>query len=306
MVCYHPVQGWRAPNGQITSSKRRGWSDKPVTRACGGCIGCRLEISRQWAVRIMHESSLYQDNAFLTLTYRDEALHESDSLCLDDWQRFMKRLKERLQGRRIRFFQCGEYGETTFRPHYHAILFDIDFVDKVFLKQTENGDQLFTSEFLDDVWGLGDCYIGDVTFQSAAYCGRYVMKKLTGARKSEYGSREPERHTSSRRPGLGKPWLDKWKTDVFPNDFCVLEGKQVKVPSYYDDMVSAEEVQTGSWKEDSTGFKYFMPDLKLTASEKRKGDRARSAKKHSADNTPDRLAVREEVQRARLSKLVRS
>lgn len=305
MVCYHPVEGFRAPNGQIVSAKSQGWSDKPVTRACGGCVGCRLEYSRQWAVRIAHEASLYQSNVFLTLTYRDDDLPENNSLDLRDWQLFMKRLRKR-SGAKIRFFHCGEYGETTHRPHYHAILFNYDFSDRKFLKQSETGFAIDTSADLDEIWQKGDCYIGSVTFESAAYCARYVMKKLTGQRKSEYGLREPEYATQSRRPGIGKPWLTKWNTDVFPNDFVILDGVKQRVPGYYDDLVKSEESPLGFWTTDKTGYPMFMPHLQRTESEKRKGKRTRSALKHSANNTPERMAVREELQLLRLQKLARS
>lgn len=306
MVCYSPVEGYRQPNGQITQSKKAGYSDLEVTRACGGCVGCRLEYSRQWAVRVMHEASLYEHNEFVTLTYRDEDLPDHCSLRVEDWQKFMKRLKRRCGDRSIRFYGCGEYGDTTFRPHYHAILFDLLFKDRKFLKMSPSGHPIYTSEFLDDVWGHGDCYIGSVTFESAAYCARYVMKKLTGARKSEYGSRVPEFPLMSRRPGVGAPWLAKWEKDVFPNDFCVLDGKKVSVPSFYDDKVASAEEALGFWTEDETGYPIFMPHVRFTASEKRKMVRTRNALKHSANNTPDRLAVREEVQRRRIERLIRS
>lgn len=306
MVCYHPVTGYRSPSGQIVASRKAGYSDREVTRACGGCVGCRLEYSRRWAVRIAHEASLYDSNVFLTLTYRDEDLPENASLRVRDWQLFMKRLKKRSGGRSIRFFHCGEYGETTHRPHYHAILFNYDFNDRKFLKQTETGHTIDTSADLDEIWKLGDCYIGSVTFESAAYCARYVMKKLTGQRKSEYGSREPEYATQSRNPGVGKPWLEKWKTDVFPNDFVVINGQKQRVPAYYDDMVSSQEAKLGYWTTDRTGFPIWMPHLKFTESETRKLLRTRNALKHSSNNSPERLQVREELQLLRLQKLART
>jgi len=309
MVCYHPVTGYRSPSGQIVTSRKAGYSDREVTRACGGCVGCRLEYSRRWAVRIAHEASLYDSNVFLTLTYRDEDLPENASLRKRDWQLFMKRLKKRSGGRSIRFFHCGEYGETTHRPHYHAILFNYDFNDRKFLKQTETGHTIDTSAELDETWQLGDCYIGSVTFESAAYCARYVMKKLTGQRKSEYGCREPEYATQSRRPGVGKPWLTKWKTDIFPNDFVVINGQKQRVPTYYDEMVAQQQTDIGYWTTDKTGYPIWMPYKKIsdrTEMERIKDKRTRNANKHSSNNTPERLQVREELQLLRLQKLART
>lgn len=308
MVCYHPVTGYRSPSGQIVASKKSGYSDLEVTRACGGCVGCRLEYSRRWAIRIAHEASLYESNVFLTLTYRDEDLPPNDSLDVRDWQLFMKRLRKR-SGAKIRFFHCGEYGDTTHRPHYHAILFNYDFNDRKFLKMTESGHAIDTSADLDEIWQKGDCYIGSVTFESAAYCGRYVMKKLTGQRKSEYGLREPEYATQSRRPGIGKPFLEKWKTDIYPNDFVYLDGQKLNVPSYYDEMVAQQQADIGYWTTDKTGYPIWMPYKKIsdrTETEAIKDKRIRNAAKHSKNNTSERLAVREELQLLRLQKLTRS
>lgn len=309
MVCYHPVTGYRSPSGQIVTSRKAGYSDREVTRACGGCVGCRLEYSRRWAIRIAHEASLYEDNVFLTLTYRDEDVPDNASLDKRDWQLFMKRLKKRFKGRSIRFFHCGEYGETTHRPHYHAILFNFDLPDKVFLKTSETGHPIYISSLLDEIWQKGDCYIGSVTFESAAYCGRYVMKKLTGQRKSEYGSRVPEYATQSRRPGIGNPWLKKWKMDVYPNDFVIIDGNKQRVPTFYDEMVSQQQTDIGYWTTDKTGYPIYMPYKSIsdrTELEAIKDKRIRSARKHSDNNTPERMAVREELQLLRLQKLTRS
>lgn len=312
MACYHPIQGYRAPGGQVAFAKRHGYSDLPVTIPCGQCIGCRLEYSRQWAMRILHESSLYEDNCFLTLTYRDADLPENNSLDKRDWTLFMKRLKKRHGGRSIRFYHCEEYGENTNRPHAHAILFGFDFKDKVYLKDTETGHKLYKSDLLDEIWQKGDCYIGAVTFESAAYCGRYVMKKLTGGRKSEYGLRVPEFATQSRRPGIGKPWLKKWESDVFPLDFCIMNGRKVRVPKYYDALVTAEETPLGHWGahpiQDGTDkvWPVWIPSMKNNPSDDRRVKRKRNALKHSDENTPERLAVREEIQRLKIERLSRS
>ena len=100
MPCYHPKQAFFKINQDgkkeiefcdyLQSSFERGVKpnltmssvarfDGKLTLPCGNCIGCRLERSRQWAVRCMHEASLYEDNCFLTLTYSPEFLPSDGS-----------------------------------------------------------------------------------------------------------------------------------------------------------------------------------------------------------------------------------
>lgn len=253
----------------------------------------------------MHEASLYEQNSFLTLTYNDKHLPADYSLVLEHHQLFMKRLRKKYEGRLIRYYHCGEYGDNTLRPHYHTIVFNLDFADKKYLKKTESGSMLYTSHELDGIWSYGDCYIGNVTFESAAYCGRYVMKKLTGSRKSEYGSREPEYSTMSRRPGIGSPWLKKWKSDVFPHDFCVMNGKRVRVPKAYDQLMLGAESPIGEWVPDETGFPVWKPSIKSTPMELTKRKRIRRAAKHADNQTRDRLDVIEELTQLRVDRLVR-
>ena len=137
MPCYSPLIAWRAkhinPSGKtslVFNQRDAAQPDDPVQLPCGQCIGCRLEKSRQWAMRIAHESSLYDQNCFLTLTFSDEHLPQNLSVSKRDLQLFMKRLRKHFAPRKIRFFQCGEYGELNMRPHYHSILFNVDFPDK--------------------------------------------------------------------------------------------------------------------------------------------------------------------------------
>lgn len=240
MTCFYPLSAWQgrkaSPSGKYPPvfRFRDGWNDKPIKIPCGQCIGCRLEKSRQWAVRCHHEASLYDDNCFLTLTYNDDQLPLNGSLNLPDFQRFMKRFRQEISPIKIRFYHCGEYGEQTRRPHYHALIFNYDFPDKKYYKNS-NGHRLYTSELLEEYWTHGHCQIGSVTFESAAYCARYIMKKITGDQAIEhYGDLTPEYTTMSRRPGLGSPWLKKFHTDVYPDDFLVINGVKQKPPKFYD------------------------------------------------------------------------
>jgi len=294
---------------------RDGFVDRPVTVSCGQCIGCRLERSRQWAVRCMHEASLHTDNCFVTLTYSDEGIAHLDrsidpetgeigagplrSLNKRDIQLFMKRLRKRT-GAKIRYLQCGEYGSKTQRPHHHVLLFGFDFQDKyMFAENRRLGVRYYRSPMLEELWPYGMSALGDLTFESAAYVARYVMKKVTGDRAEEhYAGRQPEYTTMSRRPGIGKGWYEKFKTDVYPRDGVVVRGHITRPPRFYDNLLGIEDRSTLEQlkikREEKNGFR-FVDDVLSSG-----------RKIRVSDSDSFRLRVKEEVKRAELSTLRRS
>nr|WAE43321.1 MAG: replication initiator protein [Microviridae sp.] len=248
MPCYHPMIAYRSRTGPlkgkwpIVFNVKDGYADKPVTIPCGKCIGCRLERSRQWAVRCVQEASMHKCNSFITLTYANDNVNDNGvtSLVKNDFTLFMKRFRAMLwehHKARVRFFHCGEYGELLFRPHHHSCIFGWDFPDKV-LFSVRDGVRLYRSPFLESLWTFGFSTVGDVTFESAAYVARYVCKKVTGdGADSHYNGRVPEYVTMSRRPGIGKKWLDKFSGDVYTKDMVVVRrGLICKPPKYYDKM----------------------------------------------------------------------
>lgn len=251
MPCYHPIQGWRAkgtnPSGKrsIVFNRSKGYSDLELSIPCGMCIGCRLERSRQWAVRCVHEASMHDENCFVTLTYEDTKLPENGSLVKKDLQDFWKRLRKRIEPLIIRYYACGEYGEETLRPHYHACIFGYDFFDKKPFKQ-ENGNWLYTSEVLNEIWSHGYCIIGDVTFDSAAYVARYIMKKVLGPHAPyHYDDLTPEFNTMSRGGrgslgGIGQQWLETYKDDI-RKGFITINGKKIGLPKYYDSQLELSD-----------------------------------------------------------------
>lgn len=249
MSCYHPLPAVQSRvNAEGKTLLRfgaftpRNSNSRVLSIPCGQCVGCRLERSRQWAVRCMHEASLYEDNSFLTLTYDKEHLPLDGSLVLSHMQDFFKRLRRRYEGKKIRYYHCGEYGESLGRPHYHALLFNHGFKDKRLFSNRYGNNRIYTSDELSSLWTQGFSVIGDVTFESAAYVARYVMKKVTGKKAdSHYAGRRPEYTTMSRRPGIGKGWYDKFKGDVFPLDRLVVNGKETRPPRYYQDLLAKED-----------------------------------------------------------------
>ena len=156
MACFKPLSAWRNPSdpsGQLLFSYHTiGASSDHAERTClkipcGQCVGCRLEYSRQWAVRCCHESSLHIYNCFITLTYDPEHLPDDGSLDIKHFQKFMKRLRDKLHPLRIRFFHCGEYGDKTRRPHYHALIFGYSFPDRKILKKSKSDETKKPFEF---------------------------------------------------------------------------------------------------------------------------------------------------------------
>lgn len=248
---------------------------------CGKCIQCRLSYARDWANRIMLEAKEWEHNYFLTLTYDDAHLNfashfdvetgELDTrpvLVKKDFQDFMKRLRTGFERNycctNVRFYACGEYGDLTARPHYHVILFNAPFQDLRYSPRFSKEEcALFESQFLMDTWGKGHCVVGDVTWESAAYTARYIMKKQIGKSKklrdefmvqlSDFDELFidgwlDEFVLMSRKPGIARNYYDKHRDEIYQNDelFVKQHGKvmSVKPPAYYDRLFDIEYPDT--------------------------------------------------------------
>lgn len=297
MPCLHPVNAWRS----TFSDYKRKKTPKPFFREpvqellnkgvveplrlpCGKCTDCLFKRSREAAVRSMHEASMHQHNSFLTLTYAPEHLPKDGSLVKEDYQLFLKRLRERLQTK-FSYYLCGEYGNQRLRPHYHVCLFGVRFNDMVPLFRSDSNHTVYKSALLDETWGKGICSIGSVTFESAAYVARYVSKKMYGADKELYGNLLPEFSQSSLKTPLGKAWFEQFKTDVFPHDHVIFKGKTLRPPRYYFKLLEREN-----------------PDLAFQIKMKR---REKAIEQHE-NFSDDRLLSLEKIQQERFMRLKRS
>lgn len=206
---------------------------------CGQCTSCRLNKSREWANRLMLEAKDFEHNYFITLTYNEEhvpikryyneetgQIITGMTLVKEDLQKFWHDLRQYWERNYnhtgVRYYACGEYGPTNNRPHYHAIVFNLPYlVDMVFYKQTEVGENLYTSETISKIWGKGYVVIGEVTWESAAYVARYVMKKMYGKEADAYyrsQAKIPEFSTMSRMPGIARNYYDMHKDIIYETD----------------------------------------------------------------------------------------
>ena len=272
MVCYHPVsciyptisrEDGKRPLLFRPAESMKCFSDSPFVRdivdyeiihgfkiqvPCGKCIGCRLDYSRHWSLRSMHEARMHDKNTFVTLTFNDEHLPDDRSISKSYIQSWLKRFRKKY-GEGIRYMLCGEYGSKTQRPHYHILFYGFDFPDK-YVWSERRGNLYYRSPGLEEVWrdacsseSNGFSVIGDVTFESSAYVARYVTKKILGYKASaHYKGREPEFLLTSRMPGLGNEYFYKYYNDMFSNGFCLIEnkGKRFKapIPRYYVNLLS--------------------------------------------------------------------
>lgn len=318
MPCYHPLKGYMSKavgsNGKrcVVFNPTQGFKDLPMEVPCGKCIGCRLDKSREWALRCMHEAYYHDENSFITLTYNDENLPPGATLVVEHFQKFMKRLRQWVAPQKIRFYHCGEYGTcdpdnskhvqqygytpgNLGRPHYHALIFGYDFPDKEFYTH-KGGNTLYVSETLEKLWSYGFATIGELNFETAAYTARYCTKKIGGEMKDGHYTRYyeggegipvlPEYATMSRRPGIGARWFKEFgKTDVYPKDYVTHHGKQIKPPRFYDNMLEEEN-----------------PALLEAV----KRNRVASAKDRAADNSDTRLNAKEIVKKTQNSFLKRN
>ena len=308
MPCYHPLKAIRT-NTVLESGKNKivfwhdGMSDEQVVATggeviqlpCGQCIGCRLEYSRQWAVRCALESKKWEHNYFVTLTYDDANVPLRDhfkvdkdtgevidvktvmTLLPDDLKAFLKRLrtnaKRQYGNDNIRFFACGEYGPLNMRPHYHLILFNCPLPDLV-LEKYANGYAYYRSAFLEKTWKKWFILVTDFSFETAAYVARYMLKKHKGLDSNYYSENgiEPEFTRCSRRPGIARKYLDVNKDFIYNYDqVIVTNGKgtpiRCKPPKYFDrifDINNGEMLRDIKGKRKETALNYSELQLSKT------------------------------------------
>lgn len=189
---------------------------------------CRIARREAWALRLMHESLYWDSCIFITLTYDDDHLPENNSLVPNDLTKFFKRLRKAIGKRKIKYFACGDYGEKNFRPHYHIILFGMDFCNE------EDRNTIKDCWTLCDWNMLGNKPFGNVTPQSIRYVLKYVESKVIG-KESVYAYDQnnllPPYAVMSK--GIGRNWIDDNYEKVKEDLVCYALGRSHPVPRYY-------------------------------------------------------------------------
>lgn len=235
---------------------------------CGHCAGCKMQNASSWANRMEMELP-YHDNAwFLTLTYDNEhvpwsynqglgvnkktgeIIIENLTLNYEDMQKFWKRLRrwleyhERNTGK-LMYYQAGEYGSKTHRPHYHAIVYDLPIKpEELKIYKQKNGFRYYNVEWLTKLWGMGHVVVAPAEWKNMAYTARYTTKKIYGKDSKKYYEELgilPERCMMSKNPAIGMQYYEEHKDEIYAKDEIQLKnGRRAKPPRYFDKLFDLE------------------------------------------------------------------
>lgn len=301
MACYHPV---------TIELRKKEWARSvslPTAVPCGSCLGCRGDQARNWAIRAQHEARMHDSAWFLTLTYDEENIPKFGALCPEHLSVFFKTLRRReaetahrhgREPKRLSYYACGEYGERSERPHYHALLFGFDFLDKHIHRNDRSGT-VWRAGSLEDSWRFGNSEFSAVTPKSASYVTGYVRKKVSrkvypnedlrvDPETGELIAVQGEFARMSLRPAIGARWI-KWNwRDVYPRDFVVVGGQEFRPPRYYD-----------KWMAQDHGGEFPCGDCRTHQEVMYRVKEKRYAE--ALDLTPEKLKAKEKIHRARMS-----
>lgn len=163
---------------------------------------------------MMLEGMCHSENSFITLTFRDD--NRPREVNVESFQNFFKRFRNDVAGRyaggRVRVFYSGEYGDGSWHPHYHAIVFGYPPCERGGTKyRAVRGELRFeccdTCRMVHESWGFGKIDVGTATQKSFQYVARYVNKKMTSRDDVRLNGRHPEFAHQSRSPGIGIPFV---------------------------------------------------------------------------------------------------
>lgn len=177
-------------------------------------------------MRVLHESYSWEEKMFCTLTYDNDHVDENYSLKKKDLQNFFKRLRKNTQ-RKIKYFACGEYGELTKRPHYHAILFGIGLNNKNLITENWPYCDWRNNAILKNSFGMVEPY-------SISYVAQYIDKKLSGEEaEKEYDEKRIEHPFRIVSQGIGLEYAEKNKKQIVDNGCITTNGIKKSIPRYY-------------------------------------------------------------------------
>lgn len=210
---------------------------------CGKCPPCKIRRVNEWVFRIMWEEEHNSTSShFVTLTY--DSLHVPltkngfMTLRKKHFQDYMKRLRK-LCDQPLKYYACGEYGDTYSRPHYHAIVLNCP-----------------DEEYFAKAWSLngvqfGSVYVGTCTGDSVAYCLKYIDKESFRRKKYRHDRDDREKEFPLMSKGIGAGYCENpavvayHRQDLNRNYLTKLSGHRVPMPRYYRQRIfTADDLET--------------------------------------------------------------
>lgn len=192
---------------------------------CGKCNYCLQTKRGDWTFRLLQEQKVATSSHFLTFTYHDEFLPLTQeglpTLRKEHFQLFMKRLRK-VQKTQLRYYAVGEYGTKTERPHYHAIMFNLETGTPRDLRRT--------AQLVAKAWNHGYVHFGDVNIASIHYTTKYVVNRTAA-----YPGRDPPFALMSRKPAIGANYLDTHRSwhQAAKRNYSQVGGQITRLPRYY-------------------------------------------------------------------------
>lgn len=214
--------------------KKHRYLVKQIPVPCGKCPPCKKRRVDQWVFRLKQEDKISLMSHFVTLTYSTDHVPISDNgfmtLAKKDFQNFIKRLRH-LTNNNVKYYACGEYGTQNKRPHYHAIIFNIQAVQHYASAWCLNGVQ------------LGKIDVGGVSGNSIAYTCKYMDKEKTIPLHSR-DDRTKEFSLMSK--GLGQNYLSpeiiKYHKENLDRLYLTTQdGNKIAMPKYYRQKIFSED-----------------------------------------------------------------
>lgn len=209
---------------------------------CGKCLPCLKKRKNDWSFRLMEEQRNSFSSKFVTLTYLDRHLVMTDhgpTVNYDDHKKFISKLKqleksstlalrsvistEELERKangieedgKIKYYGITEYGDQTFRPHWHYLLFNV--------RDWHN---------IDLAWGLGKVQLDECNNNTVDYILKYMIKDHSG---QDYTVRLPEKSFMSKGIGVSYATEEVRKFIRKPqnNNLVNTRGSKIGLPRYF-------------------------------------------------------------------------
>lgn len=292
MACSKPRTAYLTPEGKVTFSLKDDTA-RPIYLPCRRCELCLRARKSDLTVRLVMEGWSNPDSICATFTYSDDMLPPGRGLSKRDAQLLVKRIRVHVARAGLPTIRChvvGEYSPKKLRPHLHVIVWNWFPADAVAAAhKSASGRPEFTSQVLTDIWGKGRVTFQRFSASAAAYVAKHQASKLRvkGAAElavvDEHGNWSflpPEFELRPLRPGLGHAFFEKHQAQLLALDFIEVDGVKLPLPQY---------INTLAKRADPDRLSELKAERALRAADP----------KVVANSTYERLAVREEVAKAK-------